>query len=62
MTLPINSETKNTTNKSSISDLPNVGHSHGPITGAGCYQKISVTEDVFLQYYDTVKSGAAPEL
>ncbi len=46
-TLPINSKTKNTTNKSSISGLPNVGHSHGPITGAGCYQKISVTEDVF---------------
>lgn len=54
----------NTTNKSSISGLPNVGHSHGPITGAGCYLKISVTENVFFfsQYYDTVKSGAAPEL
>lgn len=39
---------KNTTNKSSTSGLPNVGHSHGPITGAGCYQKISVTEDAFF--------------
>lgn len=40
---PINSETQST---SSSSGVPSVGPSHGPITGAGCYQKISVT--VFL--------------
>lgn len=47
----VNSETKNTTsknkNKSSISDVPNISHSQSAITGAECYQKISVTEDVF---------------
>lgn len=26
---------------------PSAGHSHGLITGAACYQKISVTEDIF---------------
>lgn len=56
-TLPVNSEAENTINKSGISGLPNVGHSHAPITGAGCYQKISVTEDVFFSRSIMIQSN-----
>lgn len=36
---PVNSQTQS---RSSSSGVPSVGPSRGPITGAGCYQKISV--------------------